>query len=182
MSSTHSTANPGQHPMGSYSSHSANVHSKGSSYAGSKPASGLSKRRGVFRGPPPSFYAHGGYGNRQGPAGGFWAGGGAGGKGGAGAAKDEEDPTAFVDRNPLNHFNARGHYRTQSAEDIRRQSRRSREMNAALNEQYIGSPGDFAMRFVVVCGILLGASVLTGFLWPRDPAANAKKAGRRKEN
>nr|KMM73459.1 hypothetical protein CPAG_09748 [Coccidioides posadasii RMSCC 3488] len=31
------------------------------SYVGSRPPSGLSKRRGPFRGPPPSFYAHGGY-------------------------------------------------------------------------------------------------------------------------
>ncbi|KMU72353.1 hypothetical protein CISG_03001 [Coccidioides immitis RMSCC 3703] len=30
------------------------------SYVGSRPPSGLSKRRGPFRGPPPSFYAHGG--------------------------------------------------------------------------------------------------------------------------
>src|SRR5205814_9861550 len=30
------------------------------SYAGSRPPSGLSRRRGAFRGPPPSFYSHGG--------------------------------------------------------------------------------------------------------------------------
>lgn len=42
-----------QHPQGSYSS---------ASFAGSRPASGLSKRRGTFRGPPPSFYKSGGYG------------------------------------------------------------------------------------------------------------------------
>ena len=28
-------------------------------YAGSRPASGLSKRRSAFRGPPPSYFAHG---------------------------------------------------------------------------------------------------------------------------
>lgn len=43
-------------PPGSYSS---------SSYAGSRPATGLNKKRGTFRGPPPSFYNSGGYG-RQG--------------------------------------------------------------------------------------------------------------------
>jgi curved DNA-binding protein CbpA len=42
---------------GSYSSRSA-----GSSHVGGRPASGLSKRRSAFRGPPPSFYAQGGYG------------------------------------------------------------------------------------------------------------------------
>jgi curved DNA-binding protein CbpA len=38
---------------GSYSS---------SSFAGSRPASGLNKKRSTFRGPPPSFYKAGGYG------------------------------------------------------------------------------------------------------------------------
>ncbi|KAF2441922.1 DnaJ-domain-containing protein [Karstenula rhodostoma CBS 690.94] len=40
-------------PQGSYSS---------ASYAGSRPASGLNKKRSTFRGPPPSFYKAGGYG------------------------------------------------------------------------------------------------------------------------
>lgn len=39
---------------GSYSSHQT--------YAGSRPATGLNKKRGTFRGPPPSFYKSGGYG------------------------------------------------------------------------------------------------------------------------
>ncbi|PVI07824.1 DnaJ-domain-containing protein, partial [Periconia macrospinosa] len=39
-------------------------HSQGSysSFAGSRPASGLNKKRSTFRGPPPSFYKSGGYG------------------------------------------------------------------------------------------------------------------------
>ncbi|KAF2651354.1 DnaJ-domain-containing protein [Lophiostoma macrostomum CBS 122681] len=43
----------GAAPQGSYSSHS---------FAGSRPATGLNKKRGTFRGPPPSFYKAGGYG------------------------------------------------------------------------------------------------------------------------
>lgn len=43
---------------GSYSSRSGGP-------AGGRPASGLSKRRSQFRGPPPSFYQQGGYGNQQ---------------------------------------------------------------------------------------------------------------------
>ncbi|EYE97896.1 DnaJ domain protein [Aspergillus ruber CBS 135680] len=175
-SSTYSTANPGQHPMGSYSSHSANVNSKGASYAGSRPASGLSKRRGPFRGPPPSFYAHGGYGNQAGrraPHGGAagWA---SSSYAGTGAA--EEDPLAFLHRNPIYHFNARGHYKTQSAEDARRQERRSKAMGAELNEQHIGKPGDFAFRFLVVFGILMGAGAMTGVLWKPKDQKNPKKA------
>ncbi|KAJ6000760.1 hypothetical protein N7481_001169 [Penicillium waksmanii] len=60
----HHTQHAHQHPTtpaGSHSSHSAHAHhSGGGSYAGSRPASGLSKRRGTFTGPPPSFYANGG--------------------------------------------------------------------------------------------------------------------------
>lgn len=44
----------GGHPSGSHSS---------ASYAGSRPATGLNKKRGTFRGPPPSFYNSGGYGS-----------------------------------------------------------------------------------------------------------------------
>lgn len=158
--------------MGSHSSH-------GASYFGSRPASGLSKRRGVYKGPPPSFYAHGGYGNnRARRAGGFYsAGSGAGGSsaGAAGSTKKEDDPTGFIDRNPISHFNARGHYRTQTAEDARRQERRSR-VDADINEQYIGSRGDFALRFIAVSSILLGAGALAGFLrWPSsDGSVNEK--------
>jgi curved DNA-binding protein CbpA len=43
----------GSHPQGSYSSASF----------GSRPASGLNKKRSTFRGPPPSFYKSGGYGS-----------------------------------------------------------------------------------------------------------------------
>ncbi|KAE8413889.1 hypothetical protein BDV36DRAFT_266918, partial [Aspergillus pseudocaelatus] len=175
--STHSTANPGQHPMGSYSSYSANLHTKGASYAGSRPASGLSKRRGQFRGPPPSFYAHGGYGNRKAPGGASSS--------SAAGGWSEHDPTAFIYRNPVNHFNAPGHYKTQSAEDARRKERRSKEMGAELNEQYIGSRGDFAVRFIIVCGILVGAGSMTGFVgWPgeRSTKASGSKPPRRKED
>ncbi|KAJ5403276.1 DnaJ-domain-containing protein [Penicillium cosmopolitanum] len=76
-------------PAGSHSSHSAHAHhSSGGSYAGSRPASGLSKRRGTFTGPPPSFYANGGYGRtgRTASEGGFEGAFGFGGSGGAGGA------------------------------------------------------------------------------------------------
>ncbi|KAF2710630.1 DnaJ-domain-containing protein, partial [Pleomassaria siparia CBS 279.74] len=46
----------GKYPQGSYSS---------ASYAGSRPATGLNKKRSTFRGPPPSFYNSGGYGQHS---------------------------------------------------------------------------------------------------------------------
>ncbi|KAL9097183.1 MAG: hypothetical protein Q9165_000610 [Trypethelium subeluteriae] len=69
---------------GSFSSASASANS---SPAGGRPASGLSKRRGTFRGPPPSFYRSGGWGaasaKRRANAG-FRHGGGGEGEGSAG--------------------------------------------------------------------------------------------------
>ncbi|KAA8649148.1 DnaJ domain protein [Aspergillus tanneri] len=179
MSSTHSTANPGQHPMGSYSSHGANLHNKGTSYAGSRPASGLSKRQGAFRGPPPSFYAHGGYGNRKHPPGTSSSSAGR----GAGASTHNDDPTSFIDRNSIYHFNARGHYRTQTAEDARRQERRSRAMDSTFNERHIGSSGDFIMRFTVVCSILIVAAAMTGMFHSSEERTSkaSKTSSRRKE-
>lgn len=48
------SSSPSAAPRGSYSSSSGP--------AGARPASGLSRRRGTFRGPPPSFYRSGGWG------------------------------------------------------------------------------------------------------------------------
>ncbi|RAK72362.1 DnaJ domain protein [Aspergillus fijiensis CBS 313.89] len=176
---TRSTATAGQHPMGSYSSHGggANLHTKGASYAGSRPASGLSNRRGQFRGPPPSFYAHGGYGRtgRTNPGPGSTGGGGSDAAGQSSTTTNDEDPTAFIHRNTVHHFNARGHYKTQSAEDVRRKERRQKAMEAALKEQYIGSPWGAAMRFAAVCGILVGAATVAGlFQWPREKVSKQK--------
>lgn len=124
---------------------------------------------------------HGRRGASPGGTGGGGGGGGGSAAGGAAAGeKRDEDPTSFVDRNSVNHFNARGHYRTQSAEDARRQQRRSKEMSAALNEQYIGGPGDYAIRFTLVCCMLIGAGALTGFLWPREKSKKA--SSRRRDN
>ncbi|KAJ9303700.1 hypothetical protein DTO217A2_6809 [Paecilomyces variotii] len=175
-SSTHSTATPGQHPMGSHSSHGSSLHK---SYVGSRPASGLSKRRGPFRGPPPSFYAHGGYG-RTGRTG---AGAGASSsssaaRGGAGATSSEEDPTSFINQNPVHHFNARSHFRTQSAEDERRQRRRMRDLGLDVN-QNIG--GSLLLRFLAVCGILAGAGMTAG-MFGIGGGSGSKKVARKKED
>ncbi|KAL2013867.1 hypothetical protein VTN00DRAFT_1392 [Thermoascus crustaceus] len=190
--STHSSASPGQHPMGSYSSYGANLHNKGS-YVGSRPASGLSKRRGPFRGPPPSFYAHGGYGanaarnnNSAGMSGqtsssssasaSMGSSGGSGSKGSS--SPTHEDPTSFIDRNPVYHFNARSHFRTQAAEDARRQQRRSREMGIDLDDANLARGGSMVLRFMVVCGILAGAGATAG-LSGRGPTTSGSRGSSR---
>ncbi|KAJ5355432.1 uncharacterized protein N7496_012644 [Penicillium cataractarum] len=195
------------YPQGSHSSHSANLHKGshgGGGYAGSRPASGLSNRRGTFRGPPPSFYAQGGYGEtgrrgdgyaagKAGPSagagGGFGstssAGSGSGGTAGTGKQADPEDPMGFIDRNPLGHFNARGHFRTQKAEDARRRERISKARSAAREtaDSFIGS-GDFGLfRFVVVCGILVAAGAMTGlFQIPVTSSGEDGKSGKKRKD
>jgi DnaJ-class molecular chaperone with C-terminal Zn finger domain len=172
-SSTHSTATAGQHPMGSHSSHGSNLHK---SYVGSRPASGLSKRRGPFKGPPPSFYAHGGYGTTARTAAGAGTSSAAG--GGAGAASSHEDPTSFINQNPIHHFNARSHFRTQSAEDERRRRRRMRNLGFDV-DQNVG--GSLLLRFLVVSGILVGAGMTAG-MFSIGSSSGTKKSTRKKED
>jgi hypothetical protein len=65
----------------------------------------------------------------------------------------------FIDRNPLGHFNARGHFRTQKAEDERRRERASKARTAAREaaDSFIAGGDVGLFRFVVVCGILITA-------------------------
>ncbi|KAJ5542146.1 Heat shock protein DnaJ [Penicillium sp. DV-2018c] len=157
-----------QNPRGSHSS-----------YAGSRPASGLSKRRTPFHGPPPSFYEQGGYGGTGRRGQGFAAGTGA-----AGKNADPEDWEGFIRRNPLGHFNARGHFRTQAKEDARRRERRRREGKRSLDEEDGGSSGPVrdqsVARFFVTSGVLIVTLVVVN-LWRSVPkegeGRRQKKAG-----
>lgn len=158
-----------QHPTGSHSSYG--------SYAGSRPASGLSKRRGPFRGPPPSFYTHGGYGARGTRPGQTTASASAAAAGST-TGKTEEDPTSFIKHNPVGHFNAQGHYRTQAAEDARRQQRKMRELGLA--DRDVGSEtGGLMLRFLIVCGILAGAGAVAGLF--QTPGSRASSSSRKRD-
>lgn len=121
---------------------------------GSRPASGLSKRRGTFRGPPPSFYAHGNPSARNAKqAGGVGGGGGASnpqqayGQGQAGSF----DANAYAGSGP--DFDPTSTFRTQTVEDSRRNARRAAAAQAAQDE--LDSDNDFWVRFVVVSGVIL---------------------------
>jgi hypothetical protein len=154
-----------------------------SSYAGSRPASGLSKRRTPFRGAPPSFYEQGGYGNTGRQAQGWAAGSGSAGAGfgagaGAGAKNaDPEDWEGFIRRNPLNHFNAQGHFRTQSAEDKRRRERRqgARRIDEHRDDPRIDQT---VSRFFLCSGCLIVMIVVVD-LWRSVPKDGEKKRKQR---
>lgn len=128
------------------------------SYAGSRPASGLSKRRGTFRGPPPSFYAHG---NPSANTARQASGSGAGGDGtadpGGFDASRYTDPGQFdPDFDPSKTF------RTQTQEDARRHNRRNAEM-ARIQAELDADNGAFWVRFFVVSGII-SIGVIAGTL------------------
>lgn len=144
----------GSHPPGSYSS---------ASYAGSRPATGLNKKRGTFRGPPPSFYNSGGYG-RHGAKRAEYA------HHNPNPEGQEADPASYGDmggRGPgqqrqgqeVPHFDDVRHKETheQVHEHILKGRRRSRLYRR--DEEY--ARGDMMTNFIIVSGIvaIIGATV-----------------------
>ena len=152
---------------GSYSS-AASPH-------GARPASGLSRRRGQFRGPPPSFYRSGGWGvhtekrkaqadataraHAQSAAASY-AGGMGYGQGQAGFSND------------VPHFDQRSHLRTQEQQEQRRKQRRRAESVA------FEQGGGMIMRLFLLSGVVAVAS--SPFFLFRTPnialIQNSKKA------
>jgi curved DNA-binding protein CbpA len=117
------------------------------SYAGSRPPSGLSKRRGAFRGPPPSFYTHGGSSAKNTSS--------ASSSASRGPAPGGTFDASQYSSNPDPNFDSTSTFKTQSQEDIRRQSRRAAALAAAAEQMEDDS--HFWARFFVVTGVILGA-------------------------
>ena len=155
----HHRSGTAQRAGGSYSSSSAGP-------AGSRPASGLSRRRTVFRGPPPSFYAQGGYGaweaKRKGAAhghaasasggavgGGVDGGGDWGGFPGQGQRRwpeDEFDPS-------IPHWDRAGHFRTHEGLGSRREKARRKDRRWA-DVEAAEAGGSLLLNFILVGGVV----------------------------
>lgn len=137
-------------PRGSYSS---------SAPFGARPASGLSKRRTPFRGPPPSFYGSGGYGphgaKRQGQAD-ATASAHASAASGSASTAGGFGPAGSPDGldNDVPHFDRQGHIRTQVQQDQRR-VRRTGE--GAID---YSTGGSMLLNFFFVSGILAVACLV----------------------
>lgn len=132
-------------------------HSTG--HAGGRPATGLSRRKTQFRGPPPSFHRSGGWGAHSAKR---------------SAAQDDstggqstwtqhagmgpgQDPFAHAHDGRPGHFDRTSHARTQRAQDHRRAARVLRESGAAA----AGAGQDSTLTmFFAVSGVLF----LTFFL------------------
>ena len=172
-----SQPSPSHARSGSYSS--------ASSPAGGRPASGLSRRRTQFRGPPPSFYRSGGWGahgEKRGEAASqashaYEAGGASSGAAGAGGT----GPGGFSmgDDNDVPHFDRQGHTRTHSEfERTRHWARRTQQRRVRREEEmddYAGASAGWG--FVSICAVLLataGIPVMMGLIW-----SSGREQGRR---
>lgn len=144
------------HHHGSY--HSTNP-------AGGRPPSGLSRRRGTFRGPPPSFYRNGGWGtqaDKRHQAHEESTGGAASGSAPAGEAEtDRANPwntSAFHHahhghrNDDVPHFDKAGHTRTHERQDHRRWQRQKRAVGDDGIE--FEPQTSLAGHFLIVAGIL----------------------------
>ena len=156
-------------PQGSHYSSSS---SSSSGPAGGRPASGLSRRRTPFHGPPPSFYRSGAWGEhgekrRRAQAQGASssspsasssssssvADAGQAGAAAAAAAFEYDDPS-------VPHFDRRAHHRTQAEQDRRRGQRRAVQHDAHAPEVARGMLANFAFVTGVVAVAVLIPSML----------------------
>ncbi|KAL6714916.1 hypothetical protein ACLMJK_007176 [Lecanora helva] len=138
-------------------------HSSSSTPFGSRPASGLSKRRTQFKGPPPSFYRNGGWGRhgarRQSQADAAAqaanAGAGAGNSNGGGFGPGQGFAGLHDD---VPHFDRKGHIRTQVRQEQRWSRRAQREGGTHVDG------GGVLVKFALISSVVVFAiSVPTWF-------------------
>ena len=147
-------------------SHSSSAH-------GARPASGLSKRRTQFRGPPPSFYRSGGWGTqgakRQSQADAAASAGGAGPAGGGAFGGGGFGPGQAQAGWEVPHFDREAHLRTQEQQERRWMLRkRTGEEDAGY-----GGAG-MLIQFLLLSGIVSVALVLPS-LFGRDSERARKR-------
>lgn len=135
---TISVASRSRTTSGSYSS------AAGASPAGGRPASGLSRRRTRFQGPPPSFYRSGGWGEQSAKRTEYQAGT----RDDLGSQRDGWKGTSGRDYD-VPHFDRDGHFRTQETVQARWKSRVREEKQPEEDES--GSP---VVSFLLVGGAL----------------------------
>ncbi|KAI1290988.1 hypothetical protein F5Y03DRAFT_52788 [Xylaria venustula] len=130
--------------------------------AGGRPASGLSKRRGTFQGPPPSFFRSGGWGaqgeKRRAAHEESTGGAESSGTGTVGGMGPGQDP--FGHRDDVPHFDKEGHQRTGRHSDKRREARRTSVDGSRQRITIEPETGVAGMFFVI------GSVLLISFLGP----------------
>ena len=155
-------------------------HSSATTPFGSRPASGLSRRRTQFKGPPPSFYRSGGWGShgakRQAQAEGSAKAspaGSAGSTGSGGGFGPGQGQAGFS--NDVPHFDHESHYRTQQSQE-ERWIRRRRDERA----EYKNEGADVFLRFFVVGAVVSAACSVP--LWLTERKTSTSKAKEKASN
>ncbi|KZF25689.1 DnaJ-domain-containing protein [Xylona heveae TC161] len=124
--------------------------------AGARPATGLSRRRTPFRGPPPSFYRSGGWDAHQesrGAQADFSASGNSSRRSDGGFGPG--GPTSGLD-DDVPHFDRERHLRSQEQQEVRRRRREA-------SKSHIREPGGSVLiNFILVGGVLSLAIFLPG--------------------
>ncbi|KAF2963146.1 hypothetical protein GQX73_g10434 [Xylaria multiplex] len=157
------------------------------SYASTGPASGLSKRRGTFQGPPPSFFRSGGWGaqgeKRQAAheqsTGSGYGGAASAGRGTMGGMGPGQDP--FGHRDDVPHFDKESHQRTGRHSDRRREARwatATDSRNRVTIEPERGVGGMFVVIGSVLLFSFLGPLLLSPLWYGGAPKPKEKGAGR----
>lgn len=173
-----------EYPSGSFSSAAANS-------PGGRPASGLSRRRTQYRGPPPSFYQAGGWGAqgakraehaaRPSHA---WEKADA-----ANGDKSSRDDTGDMPGmgpggfahgldDDVPHFDSRGHYQTHSTIERTRHKARRRVVRVTDDGSSSDSSSIILAFFTVSGVLLLGMSLGGGFSTPANKATPSAVEGR----
>ncbi|KAI9642794.1 hypothetical protein NHQ30_008527 [Ciborinia camelliae] len=160
-SHAHGTAH--RHPQGSYSS---------SGPAGGRPATGLSRRRTQFRGPPPSFYRSGGWGEHSAKrraaqdngAPGAEAPPNTGMGGGMGTGQMPWGPEGDVP-----HFDKRAHTQTHDNVDRRRRRRMSQHFIPADEERSTFT------NFVILSAVISLSVAIPSYIYERMTGAGRPK-------
>lgn len=150
-------ASTSSYPQGSYSS---------ASYAGSRPASGLNKKRSTFRGPPPSFYKSGGYGRHSAKRSEYAQYQHAGSQTEQNTTSDSYGgfgegygPGQAGQGNEVPHFDDRKHKQTHDTVYEHISARRRRERNAEIPQEL--DRGGMLANFIMVSGVVAIAAAVT---------------------
>jgi hypothetical protein len=159
------------YPQGSYSS----------AAFGSRPASGLNKKRSTFRGPPPSFYQSGGYG-RHGAKRAEYAHHNPNAEGQESQAAPNESygdfgggfgPGQQKQGHQVPHFNDRKHKETHDSVNEHIWARRRRTTRTVRTEDEYAK-GDMLLNFVMVSGVIGLVGMSAKFFGDRNEAKHHK--------
>ncbi|KAG9548512.1 DnaJ-domain-containing protein, partial [Aureobasidium melanogenum] len=160
---------PSSHPQGSYSS---------TGPAGGRPATGLSRRRTQFKGPPPSFYRSGGWGNFSQKRSEYASQGSHQHEAAGSSAHDAPGtgPAGYQAgfNNDVPHFDRDGHFRTH--DNVMKNRHKARRRSDGVTTDDILGSTSMLVNFVLLSGVLAVIFGVSGFLFRKNDEKKKKVA------